>query len=142
MVAIFAYVLRVSLDEFEMLVKGSPLVQANIVAVCYCVIITGYTGIFDVRSWYREQNNYRLPDYYNAEKAFVDMMDAIFILYSLVLCVGLAWFIGEIFVRNCCRTLTINQGSALIDGKFCRRAMCLVILKMLAQKMLIKQLNK
>ena len=41
-VAIFAYVLRVSLDEFEMLVKGSPLVQANIVAVMLlCVIITG-----------------------------------------------------------------------------------------------------
>ena len=106
-----------------------------------CVIITGYTGIFDIHSWYIEQNNYRLPDYYNTVKAFVDMMNAIFILYSLILCVGLAWLIGEIFVRNC-RTLTINQGSALIDGEFCRRALCLVILKMLAQKMLIKQLNK
>lgn len=37
------------------------------------------------------------------------------------------------------RTLTINQGSALIDGEFCRRTSCLV---KLAQKMLIKQLNK
>ena len=112
-VIVFILVLRSSLDETETLVKGSTLFQANIIAaILMCVIITVYTVTFDIRSWDIEQSMYDLPTYYEQEIEFVDMMNAFFFVYFLLLCVGIVWFFIEIFVRNCPKSKADDRASS------------------------------
>lgn len=112
----FYLVLHASLDELETLIKGSPLFQANVIAAMFlCVIITAYTIIFDIRSWYIEQKLYDLPTYYDQEKPFVNMMNAFFILYFIFLSFGIVWFLFEIIVRKCRKCQ--SQISSTTDGE-------------------------
>ena len=98
-----------TLEKAEKVIKASPRLQANTVAVTsVCLIFIFYTFVLDIIAWVRECQTDELPSYYMKINDFVNITRVYMFLYLIFLPFGL---IAECCI--CCKEKNCYLGSSL-----------------------------